>query len=77
MIVDDTLNNSNSLGNIVLLFKDKYNICIEKILDGDLGVEEFKKRNKNEGRWNINLIFMDLNMIRMNGDEATRLVNNL
>ena len=77
MIVDDTKNNSDSLANIINLFKDKYNISTNKIMDGDLSVKEFKKRNKDKGGWNINLIFMDLNMIKMNGDEATILVNNL
>ena len=42
MIVDDTKNNSDSLASIINLFKDKYNIQIKTILDGDLSVEYFK-----------------------------------
>jgi CheY-like chemotaxis protein len=44
-------------------------------MDGDLVVELFKIRNKEYSDQNIDLIIMDLNMINMDGDEATRQVN--
>ena len=42
--------------------------------DGTEAIETFKKRNKISSLYNINLIFMDLNMKIMNGDEATKQV---
>ncbi len=40
--------------------------------DGDLAVELFKTKNKLKNEEKIDLIVMDLNMKKMNGDEATR-----
>ena len=47
---------------------------IYDINDGNLGVEEFKIKNKVLSKKNINIIIMDLNMGKMNGDEASRIV---
>ena len=42
--------------------------------DGATAIETFKKRNQSNSLKNIHLIFMDLNMNIINGDEATRKV---
>ena len=40
--------------------------------DGDKAVTIFKDKNENKCSENIDLIIMDLNMVKMDGDEATR-----
>ena len=45
---------------------------IHAIYDGDLAVELFKEKNQKESSENIHMIFMDFNMGRMHGDEATK-----
>jgi CheY-like chemotaxis protein len=40
--------------------------------DGDKAVELVRKRNKEKNEENINLIIMDLNMLKMDGDFATK-----
>ena len=52
-------------------FKSNYNLKIIESNDGDKAVDAFKKNNEIKHKDNIKFIIMDLNMGRMNGDEAT------
>ncbi len=45
--------------------------------DGHKSIELFKEKNTKQSNQNIHLIMMDQNMIKMNGDEATKKVSIL
>jgi len=58
--VDDTWTNDFALRNMIKSFKIRnIEINIKSIIDGNLSVDEFKKRNKIYSIENINLIIMD------------------
>ena len=50
---------------------ETYNLLILESDDGDKAVEVFKSYNYLKNKENIQMILMDLNMGRMNGDVAT------
>ena len=55
-------------------FNNEFELEIILEDDGTTAIETFKKRNQSNSLKNIHLIFMDLNMNIINGDEATRKV---
>ena len=58
--MDDTWTNDFALRNMIKSFKIRnIEINIKSIIDGNLSVDEFKKRNKIYSIENINLIIMD------------------
>ena len=74
MIVDDTNNNVVNLKNILNKFANKFHLKVMIANDGDKGVDMFKIHNAVKSIKNLHLIIMDLNMIRMDGDDATKQV---
>lgn len=74
MLVDDVKMNNIYLEKIIKKFKLKIKINIYFAYDGDECIDIFIKYNKNKSLENIQLIFMDYNMARVNGSEATKKV---
>ena len=73
-IVEYNYINLRCLHNILSKIEIEFDIQIIECSDGDLSVENFKKHNKLKNNQNIQLIIIDFNMIKMNGDVAAKQV---
>ncbi len=72
MIVDDNFINRESLKKVLGPLNEIFDLQIIESDDGDKAVEVFKIYNFLKNKQNIQIIFMDLNMGKMNGDVATK-----
>ena len=72
MIVDDNFINRESLKKVLGPLNEIFDLQIIESDDGDKAVEVFKSYNFLKNKQNIQIIFMDLNMGKMNGDIATK-----